>query len=148
MELPRDFSELLASFAEHRVEFVVVGAYAVAFHGRPRMTGDLDLLVAPTKENAERVMRALDAFGFGDVGLTASDFAAPDTVVQLGVAPVRVDLLTSLTGVSWEEAWSGKVSADFAGTPVFVLGLAELRRNKRATGRAQDRADVEALGDD
>ena len=148
MELPRDFSELLASFVEHRVEFLVVGAYAVAFHGRPRMTGALDLLVEPTRENAARVMRALDAFGFGDVGLSESDFVTPDTVVQLGVAPVRIDLLTSITGVSWEEAWGARVSADFAGTPVFVLGLEQLRRNKLATGRAQDRADVEALGDD
>ena len=148
MELPRDFSELLASFVEHRVEFIVVGAYAVAFHGRPRMTGDLDLFVAPTPENAARVMRALDAFGFGDVGLAESDFATPDTVIQLGVAPVRIDLLTSITSVSWEEAWRGRESADLGGIPVFMLGLAELRRNKRATGRAQDRADVEALGDD
>ena len=148
MELPRDFSELLASFAAHRVEFVIVGAYAVAFHGRPRMTGDLDVLVDPTPDNAERVMRALEAFGFGDVGLNASDFTASDTVVQLGVAPVRVDILTSITGVSWEEAWEGRVEADFAGTPVFVLGIEQLRRNKRATGRTQDRADLEALGDD
>lgn len=92
MEIPRDFSELLALFNARRVEYVIVGAHAVAFHGAPRATGDLDILVRPGPENARRIMEALEAFGFGSVGVTASDFEAPGRVVQLGVTPVRVDL--------------------------------------------------------
>ena len=145
MEPPREFSELLASFGAHEVKALIVGAYALAFHGVPRMTGDLDLLVEPTAENAARVMRALTDFGFGDVGLSAADFQQPDVVVQLGFPPLRVDLLTSITGVAFEEAWEGRVVDSFGGVPAAFLGLDELRRNKRAVGRHKDLADLDAL---
>ena len=100
MEPQPDFKELLALFNAHEVEYIVVGAYALAFHGAPRFTGDIDVFVRPTPQNAQRIIAALDAFGFGDIGLSPSDFQRPDHVVQLGVPPVRVDLITSLTGVS------------------------------------------------
>lgn len=145
MEPPREFSELLASFGAHRVKALIVGAYALAFHGVPRMTGDLDLLVEPSAENAARVMRALTDFGFGEVGLSAADFQQADVVVQLGFPPLRVDLLTSITGVSFEEAWAGRVADSFGGIPASFLGLDELRRNKRAVGRHKDLADLDAL---
>lgn len=145
MEPPGEFSELLASFGAHNVRALVVGAYALAFHGVPRMTGDLDLLVEPSAENAERVMRALTDFGFGDVGLSAADFQRPDVVVQLGFPPLRIDLLTSITGVAFEEAWKGRVKDSFGGVPASFLGLDELRRNKRAVGRHKDLADLDAL---
>lgn len=96
MEPPRDFCELLECFNAASVKVIIVGAYALAFHGAPRMTGDLDLLVQPSADNASRTIEALTAFGFGDVGLAAADFQQPDVVVQLGVPPVRVDLLTPL----------------------------------------------------
>jgi hypothetical protein len=148
MEPPRDFCELLALFNDRRVSAIIVGAYALAFHGVPRTTGDLDLLLRRDRENAARVMLALGDFGFGAVGLTPADFEKPDVVVQLGVAPVRLDLMTSITGVSWEQAFSGSVPGDFGGVAVRYLGLEELRRNKRAVGRHKDLADLEALGDD
>lgn len=148
MEPPRDFCELLESFNAHRVSAIIVGAYALGFHGAPRMTGDLDLLVQRSAENAKRVMDALAAFGFGDVGLSATDFQQPDVVIQLGVPPVRVDLLTGISGVTWEEAWVGRVAGEFGGVPVAFLGLAELRRNKRTVGRHKDLADLEALGEE
>lgn len=145
MKPPDEFSELLASFGAHGVKALIVGAYALAFHGVPRMTGDLDLLVEPSAENAARVMRALTDFGFGDVGLSATDFQQADVVVQLGFPPLRVDLLTSITGVAFEEAWEGRVADSFGGVPAAFLGLEELRRNKRAVGRHKDLADLDAL---
>jgi hypothetical protein len=147
MEPPRDFCELLECFNASRVDALIVGAYALGFHGAPRMTGDLDLLVQPSAENAGRIIAALSTFGFGDVGLTAEDFQRPDVVVQLGVPPFRVDLLTGLSGVTWDEAWAGRIAGEFGGVPVAFIGLAELRRNKLAAGRPRDLADLEALGD-
>ena len=146
METQPDLRELLALFNAHDVAFVIVGAHALAHHGAPRFSGDLDLLVQPAAENAERILRALDAFGFGSIGLTQEDFLGADKVVQLGVAPVRVDLMTTLTGVTWEEALSGCSNGQYGGVPVRYLGREELVRNKRALGRAKDLADIEALG--
>lgn len=147
MEPPRDFCELLECFNANRVRYLVVGAYALAFHGVPRMTGDLDLLLDRAPDNAEHVIGALTAFGFGDVGLSVADFQKPDVVIQLGLPPVRVDLLTDITGVTWDVAWAGRAAGEFGGVPVAFLGIAELRANKRATGRHKDLADLEALGE-
>lgn len=99
MEVPTDFKELLVLFNGNHVEYMIVGGYALAFHGAPRFTGDLDLFVNPTMDNAARVVAALHAFGFGSLGLTSNDFDRPDHVVQLGVSPVRIDLVTSITGL-------------------------------------------------
>jgi hypothetical protein len=107
MDLPKDFSELLESFNATGVEYLLVGGYALAHHGAPRYTGDLDLFVHATPENARRILEALEAFGFGSLGLTVEDFSAPDRVVQLGRPPVRVDILTSINGVTWDEAKQG-----------------------------------------
>jgi len=145
MEVQPDFKELLESLNAHDVEYLVVGGYALAFHGAPRYTGDLDVLVKPDEENAGRILRALEAFGFGALGLTAEDFKTPDLVVQLGVPPVRVDLITSISGVSWEEASSGSVDARYGEVPLRILGREEFIRNKKAVGRARDIADIEAL---
>lgn len=146
METPSDFRDLLGLFNAHGVEYLLVGGYALAFHGAPRFTGDLDVLVKPDPENAKRIVAAIDEFGFGSTGLGVGDFGAPDKVVQLGVPPVRIDLMTSLTGVSWDEAWSGKVGGRYADLDVFYIGLEEFVKNKRALGRHRDRADLEALG--
>ena len=146
MEVQEDFKELLALLNEHEVEYVIVGAYALAFHGAPRFTGDLDILVHPSRENAQKIMSALRDFGFGSVGLSPEDFQKPDYVVQLGVAPVRVDFITSLTGVTWEEADAGKVNGTYGDVPVSFLGREQLVANKRALGRKRDLADLEAIG--
>jgi hypothetical protein len=147
MEAQNDFRELLALFNANGVEYVIVGAYALAFHGAPRHTGDLDVLVRPTDGNAQRVMAALTAFGFGEVGLSAEDFQQADQVIQLGVPPVRVDLITSLTGVSWQQADEGKVAGTYGDVPTFYLGRREYVANKAAIGRKKDQADLEALGE-
>lgn len=146
MKVQPDFRELLALFNEIHVEYIVVGAFALALHGAPRFTGDLDIYVKPDSDNARRVMNALQRFGFGSVGLKEDDFLRDDNVVQLGYPPVRIDLLTRISGVSWNEACAGAVDGDFGGEAVRYLGREQLIVNKRATGRKKDLADLEALG--
>jgi len=147
MEIQRDFKELFELLNAHKVEYVVVGGYAMAFHGAPRVTGDIDLFVRPDPGNAQRIIEALKEFGFESANLAAEDFQQPDGVIQLGVPPVRIDFLTSLTGVSWQQASSGRLSAMYGEVPVFYIGKAELVSNKKALGRKKDIADLEALGD-
>jgi hypothetical protein len=148
MEVQPDFRELLALFNANQVEYMVIGGYALAFHGAPRFTGDLDLFVKPDPDNAQRIVEALAQFGFKSVELSAEDFQTPDQVVQLGVHPVRVDILTAITGVSWAEAVDGRVEGKYGDIPVYYIGRKEFAANKRATGRKRDLADLEALGEE
>lgn len=148
MDLYRDFKELLESLNAQRVEYVIVGGYALAFHGAPRYTKDMDVFVRPSDVNAQRLLAALDVFGFGQVGLTVEDFNKPEQIAQLGYPPVRVDIITSIEGVSWEEAESGKCMGEYGGVPVPFLGRGQFIANKKAVGRFRDLADIEALGED
>ncbi len=145
MKLQKDLREFVESLISERAEFVVIGGHAVAYHGHPRYTGDIDFLVRPTVGNAARVLEALRLFGFGDLGLTADDFIRPENVVQLGRPPNRIDLLTTISGVNFDRVWSGRVIATLDGLPVAFIGWDELIANKRASGRAKDLADVAAL---
>jgi len=140
-----DFKDLLSEFNAHGVEYIVVGAFALAAHGRIRATGDLDVWVKPTKANAKRVLRALAAFGAPTSKLREDDLATPGTVFQIGVAPLRVDVLTGIDAVGFDEAWRSRIAARFAGIEVPVLSAAHLIKNKRSVGRTQDKADVEWL---
>lgn len=148
MEAQSDFKELLALFNSHKVEYLIVGAYALAHHGAPRYTGDMDILVRPDAENARRIVAALDEFGFGSLGLAAKDFSETGKIVQLGVAPVRVDVITSITGVTWPEAEADSVSGTYGDVSARYLGKTSFIRNKRALGRKKDLADLEALGEE
>jgi hypothetical protein len=148
MEIQKDFRELLELFNAHKVEYIVVGGYALAFHGAPRFTGDIDLLVKPDSKNAGRILAALKEFGFGSLNLCESDFICRGNVIQLGVPPVRIDIMTSLTGVDWEKAQAGKVAADYGGVAAYFLGKKEFILNKKALGRKKDLADLEALGEE
>ena len=145
MAVPTDLREFIESLNSHEVEYIVVGAHALAFHGKPRYTGDIDLLLRPTPENAARIEEALVKFSFASPGLKAADFLHSERIVQLGIAPNRIDLLTSLTGVTFDEAWDQRVPGELGGIPVAFLSREILIKNKRATGRTQDAADVEAL---
>ena len=147
MEIQSDFKELLELFNSHEVEYLITGAYALALHGAPRYTGDIDLFVKPDPANAKNIINALDEFGFGSLSLTAQDFTKPGQIIQLGVAPGRVDLITSISGVTWEEAEAGKLQGNCGGVAVNFIGREQFIINKRATGRQKDIADIESLGE-
>jgi len=135
----------LAAFNAHEVRFLVVGAYAVTFHARPRFTQDLDLWVDPAPDNAQRVRAALADFGAPVRDVSAEELARPGLVVQLGVAPNRIDVLTAIEGVNFTEAWPARVASRYAETPIHVIGREHLIRNKRVLGRPQDLIDVQEL---
>ena len=145
MTLSKDSREFLESLNFRGIEYVIVGAHSLAFHGRPRYTGDLGILVRATPENAAKLVDLLNYFGFADSGLEESDFTQPENLIQLGRAPNRIDLLTSITGVTADEAFASKVPAELDGIPVFILSKDALIRNKRAVGRPQDIADLTML---
>ena len=140
-----DYLDLLSAFCANGVEFLVVGAHALAAHGHVRATKDLDVWVRPTEENAVRVLAALQEFGapLHDLGL--KDLSEPGIVFQIGVAPLRIDIMTDIDGVRFEEAWPCRIEARFGELQIHVLSREHLIRNKRASGRLQDRADLERL---
>ncbi len=143
----REYEEFLESLNGHAVRYLVVGAHAVAFHARPRATKDLDILIEPTLENAERTLAAIrDFFGGSDLGLTAEDVVEPDSIIQLGIAPSRIDLLSSLAGGSdFDSLWQARSRARFGSVDTQYLSLDDLIREKEESGRDQDRADVNEL---
>jgi hypothetical protein len=145
--LNEDFRDLLAALGARSVEFVIVGAYAMAVHGVPRATGDIDILVRPTADNAVRVHAALVEFGapVASHGLAAMDFAQPDLVYQLGLPPRRIDILTGISGVTFDEAWATRLELEFDGLRTSFLGREALIRNKRASARPKDLADLRLL---
>lgn len=145
MKLNRDFRELLESFAARDVRYLIVGGWAVAAHGHPRYTKDLDIWIWMEEANGEATVAALDDFGFGGLGLTSTDFTTPDSVIQLGYPPNRVDLLTSPSGVVFEQCWQDRVDLELDGIVVPFIGVDGLIANKSAAGRAQDLADIESL---
>ncbi|APW59346.1 nucleotidyltransferase [Paludisphaera borealis] len=140
-----DFKDLLSTLNARGAEFLVVGAHALAVHGHLRATKDLDVWVRPSPDNASKVIAAIAEFGAPLHDLVASDLAERGTVFQIGVPPVRIDLLTAVDGLEFDDAWKDRLPTQFAGEPAFVPSLAHLIRNKKASGRLQDLADVEAL---
>jgi len=145
MSLQKDLREFIVLLNALDVRFVIVGAFAVAYHGYFRYTSDIDLFIDSTGENAERMMQAIQQFGFGDLKLTAEDFLKDDQVIQLGVAPNRIDVMTFLSGVSFDEAWASREQGDLDGLSVPFISRELLRKNKAAVGRLQDLSDLEYL---
>jgi hypothetical protein len=143
MHLAKDLKEFIALLNANEAEYVIVGAHALAWHGTPRFTGDIDFLVRPSPENARRVESAMHQFGFP--ALTASDFVAEDSIVQLGYPPNRIDILTSISGCSFDEVWAGKVRGQMDGLLVNFIGRTEFKTNKLASGRPKDMADLDSL---
>jgi hypothetical protein len=140
-----DFRDLLAEFNAHGVDYLIVGAHALAAHGHVRATKDLDIWVRPDIDNARRVLRALQAFGAPLHDLTEADLSATGLIFQIGVAPLRIDVMTSIDGVEFMDAWGDRMQIRFADQPAAVLSRNHLLKNKRAAGRKQDAADVEWL---
>ena len=145
MNLEADLREFIELLNALKVRYIVVGAFAVAYHGYPRYTGDIDLFIERSSENAQAIVNAIQQFGFGDLGLSTEDFLQEDRVIQLGVAPNRIDLLTFLSGVEFQEAWITRVQGEIAGLSVPVISKELLKKNKAASGRSQDIADLEYL---
>lgn len=143
--LNQDFKDLLSTFNEHAVDYLVVGAHALAAHGHVRATKDLDVWVRPHADNAKRVMLALNKFGAPTHDVEEADFAVPGITFQIGVEPVRIDVITEIDGVEFDAAWSNRVQAEYGGVPAFILSKDDLIANKLASGRPQDVADVAAL---
>ncbi len=145
MRLHKDIREFIALCLSQKVEFLLVGGYALAFHGAPRFTEDIDLMVLVSPGNADRLFLALREFGFGDAGISRDDFLEADQVIQLGRAPNRIDILTGISGVTWQEAWASRIPVILDGMEIQVIGKEELIRNKERAGRPQDVADVARL---
>jgi len=147
MDPQPDFKEFLTLLNNHKVEYIIVGAYALAFHGVPRNTGDIDVFIHTTPSNAEQIVEALRDFGLSSLNLTVEDFLKPGQIVQLGHPPVRIDILTSISGVTWEQADKGKAPGKYGDVAVHYLGRQEYTVNKQALGRKKDLADLEALNE-
>jgi predicted nucleotidyltransferase len=144
--LTQDFKEFVTSLNDNKVRYLVVGGYAVAYHGYPRYTKDIDIWIDLDPDNASRIVKALDQFGFASIGLTPEDFLETETIIQLGYPPNQIDLITSLSGVDFEDCYTNRESVEMDGVVVDFIDLESLRRNKKSSGRAQDLADLENLG--
>jgi hypothetical protein len=146
MTLPEDLSQLLRAFHAHKVEYVVVGCYAVGIYSEPRATGDLDLFIRASISNSEAVYRALSDYGAPLTGLTPADFRNdPNSVIQIGHPPIRIDIVQAIDGVDFDEAWQRRVEFSIEGVPVHVISAEDLIQNKLASGRLRDLVDVEAI---
>lgn len=145
MNAQKDFEEFLKLLDSNKVRYVIVGGYAFGFHARPRYTEDLDIFVESLPLNADRLMAVLKIFGFSSPDIAPRDFLRPKYVIQLGIPPVRIDLLTSISGVSFSAAWKGKRRGRYGKSRVWFIGRRELIRNKRASGREKDLMDLRFL---
>lgn len=145
MPLNKDLREFIALLNSNEVEYLVVGAFAVAYHGWARYTADLDVLVRPNEANAGRLLTALSQLGFGTTGIAIEDFLPPDNVIQLGIQPNRVDILTSISGLSFDEAWESRTQGSLEGIEARFIGRDALILNKESTGRAKDLGDASEL---
>ena len=145
MDLAPDFDEFIGCLTAHGVEFLVVGAYALAHHGAPRFTGDLDVLVRPTIENATRLLAALGSFGFPVTELTPAAVADRRKMLQMGLPPVQIHVMSAISGVEWDDAWADRVNGPLGSHTVALLGRRTFILNKRAAGRPKDLADIDAL---
>lgn len=145
MQIPSEWREFIALLNSNEVQYLVVGAVALAYYGRPRYTGDIDIFIAVSRENSIRMQKVLEEFGFAGMGLKEKDFLAPDQVIQLGYPPLRIDILTALTGIDFTDAWERRKFVNVNGLSLPMLDKSDLIRNKKALGRLQDLADLQML---
>jgi hypothetical protein len=141
----QDFIDFIELLNQHEVAYMVIGAHALAFHGRPRHTGDLDIWINPSTENAIKMVAVLKDFGFGSLGLTEADFLKTNYVTQLGYPPLRIDILNAISGVEFVEAYKNKIEGEVDGLQISFINIAEFIQNKEATGRQKDLGDIASL---
>jgi len=147
MIINKDFKEFFQSLNNNKVKYLVIGGYAVAFHGYPRYTKDIDIWIGTEKTNAINLINALDEFGFSSLGLKPEDFLDPNNVVQLGNPPNRIDILCDLDGVEFDQCFNNRIIENIEGTPINFIDIINLKKNKKACGRLQDLADLEQLNE-
>mgnify|MGYP001583314682 CR=1 FL=1 len=145
MKIEKDYEELLSLLNKNNVKYCIIGAYAVAFYARPRYTKDMDILIDPDAENARRVVKALNEFGFKSLKLSIEDFNSVGKIIQLGYEPVRIDILTSIEGCTFSEIWKKRVKRTYGNEKVFFIGIDELMKNKKMAKRKQDKVDIDVL---
>jgi hypothetical protein len=145
IQLPVELKEFLKSLSDHHDEYLLIGGYAVSYHGFPRATGDMDIWVAMNETNAARIIAALEAFGFGDTGLTPDLFLLPDQITRMGNRPLRIEILTTISGLEFATAYSKRVVEVIDGVPISFISADHLKINKRASGRPKDLADLDNL---
>lgn len=145
MKAEKDFEELLGLFNKYKVRYCIIGAFAVGFHARPRYTKDMDILIEPEIGNGQKIVNALREFGFGSLSISAQDFSHPNKIIQLGYEPVRVDILTSVEGLKFKDIWKNKKIGTYGRKKAFFIGLSELIKAKKLSGREQDKIDLKIL---
>lgn len=143
--LNQEFLEFIELLEENRVDYLIVGGYAVGFHGFPRYTGDIDFFVAVAKQNSQRILKVFEQFGFGDIGIEASDFLKEDFIVEIGREPKKIQVLTGIDGVTFQECYPNRVEIDYQGVKLRFISIDDLLRNKRASGRPKDLIDLGEL---
>jgi len=141
----KDYEEFLELLNKHDVRYCIIGAFALAFHARPRYTKDMDILIEPTTDNAEKLLTALDEFGFGSLNLTVEDFTTQGNIIQLGYEPVRIDIITSIKGLEFGDIWESRIQGSYGKQTVNFIDRQNLIRSKKISNRAQDKADLELL---
>jgi hypothetical protein len=145
MIFEEDFIDFVQLLNVHKVKYIVVGAHALSFHGRPRHTGDLDIWVKPEEENANKMVRVINDFGFASLGLKKEDFLQENQVTQLGYPPLRIDILNSISGVNFDDAYKEKIETEIDDLKINFISVSDFITNKKATGRAKDLGDIESL---
>ncbi|MEO0205257.1 MAG: hypothetical protein ABIL22_01115 [candidate division WOR-3 bacterium] len=145
MKVEKDYEDLLRLFNRHKVKYCIVGAFAVAFYARPRYTKDIDILIEPSQKNSNKIVKALDDFGFASLDLKPEDFVKEGRVIQLGYEPVRIDLMTSICGCTFDEVWENKKIGKYGNVKVYFIGINQLMKNKRTSDRKQDKIDLALL---
>ena len=145
MRIEKDFKEFIALLNKNNVQYLIVGGFAFSYHAEPRFTKDIDIFIELSRENAGKIVHALSEFGFGNVGLVENDFRKSGQIIQLGQAPLRIDVVTSIDGITFKSAWLNRVKGKYGNVPAFYISTGDLIKNKLASGRTQDLADVEKL---
>lgn len=145
MNVPRDYEEFFALLNAQKVKYLIIGAYALAYHGCPRYTGDIDIFISTKPNNVIKILTTIESFGFKDIGITEKDFRKSDNIIQLGYPPLRIDLVMKIDGVSFETAWKNRVEGFFGKQKVFYISKKDFIKNKKVTGRAKDKLDIELL---
>lgn len=145
MRIEKDFEELLELLNRNKVKYCIIGSFAVAFHAKPRYTKDIDLLIEPNNENAEKILTSLNDFGFGSLNLTIEDFNKENKIIQLGFEPIRIDIVTSIQGCAFEEVWNNKIIGNYGKQKVNIIGFDNLLKNKQSVNRPLDKTDVQTL---